>query len=448
MCGICGVVGVVDRAVLQRMTDAMVHRGPDDEGFHFADGIGLGARRLSIIDVSGGHQPITNEDGTVVVVFNGEIYNHRELRSRLETQGHRFATRSDTEVLVHLYEEYGDASVHLLQGMFAFALWDAKRRRLLLARDRLGIKPLYYTTAAGAFLFASEVKAFLPYPGFRVDIESGALDLYLALQYLPGPDTLFRGVRKLPPGHLLVSENGRVSVRRYWELVLGDFRPGTTVAEAAEEFGALFRETVKRHLVSDVPVGALLSGGVDSSAVVAAMTVGGGEVQTFTVGFELPGHHNELTEARRVARHLATAHHELLLKPDAATQLADLAWHMDEPVADAAALPTYLICRFARQHVPVVLTGEGGDELLGGYPRYAWFARAKRLQRLLPSWVRQGVLLPLGRVAPLGGGAPAAGTRDAYLARGRRAHQDGHDDHGRVGGSARAVPGPPAGGVR
>ncbi len=401
MCGICGVVGVVDRAVLQRMTDSMVHRGPDDEGFHLADGIGLGARRLSIIDVSGGHQPISNEDGSLVVVFNGEIYNHRELRTRLETQGHRFTTRSDTEVLVHLYEEYGDASVHLLQGMFAFALWDAKRRRLLLARDRLGIKPLYYTTAAGAFLFASEVKAFLPYPGFRVDIEPGALDLYLALQYVPGPDTLFRGVHKLLPGHLLVSENGRVSVRRYWELVLGDFRPGTTVAEAAEEFGALFRETVKRHLVSDVPVGALLSGGVDSSAVVAAMTVGGGEVQTFTVGFELPGHHNELTEARRVARHLATAHHELLLKPDAATQLADLAWHMDEPVADAAALPTYLICRFARQHVPVVLTGEGGDELLGGYPRYAWFAIAKRLQRSLPAAVREGLVLPLTRLAPL-----------------------------------------------
>jgi len=344
---------------------------------------------------------ITNEDGTVVVVFNGEIYNHRELRTRLETQGHRFATRSDTEVLVHLYEEYGDASVHLLGGMFAFALWDAKRQRLLLARDRLGIKPLYYTTAAGAFLFASEVKAFLPYPGFRVDIEPGALDLYLALQYVPGPDTLFRGVRKLLPGHLLVSENGRVSVRRYWELVLGDFRPGTTVAEAAEEFGALFRETVNRHLVSDVPVGALLSGGVDSSAVVAAMTAGGGPVQTFTVGFELPGHHNELTEARRVARHFGTAHHELLLKPDAAAQLADLAWHMDEPVADAAALPTYLICRFARQHVPVVLTGEGGDELLGGYPRYAWFATAKWLQRLLPAAVRDGLVLPLTRLAPL-----------------------------------------------
>jgi len=402
MCGICGVVGPIDEPVLRRMVGTMVHRGPDDAGQYLDDGVGLGVRRLSIVDVAGGRQPITNEDATLVVVFNGEIYNHRELRTRLESHGHRFRTRCDTEVLVHLYEEYGDAAVHLFQGMFAFALWDAKRRRLLLARDRLGIKPLYYTQVDGALLFASEVKAFLPYPGFRAELEPGALDLYLALHYVPGPDTLFRGVRKLPPGHLLVAQDGHVSVLRYWDLVLGDFQPGTTLDEAAEEFGALFRDTVKRHLVSDVPVGALLSGGVDSGSVVAMMAAASDRpVETFTVGFELPGRHNELAEAGRVARHFATTHHELLLRPDATALLGDLMWHMDEPVADPAALPTYLICRFARQHVPVVLTGEGGDELLGGYPRYAWFALAKRLQRLLPAALREGLLLPLSRLAPL-----------------------------------------------
>ena len=402
MCGICGVVGHVDAAVLRSMTHAMAHRGPDDEGIHVADGVGLGARRLSIIDLTGGHQPISNQDRTLTVVFNGEIYNHGELRRHLEARGHRFATRSDTEVLLHLYEEYGDASVHLLEGMFAYALWDQPRRRLFLARDRLGIKPLYYASAAGALLFASEVKAFLEYPGFRAELDPGGLDLYLALQYVPGPETLFRGVRKLPPGHVLVVEDGRLALRRYWQLVLGDVRPATALNEAAEEFGALFRETVRRHLVSDVPVGALLSGGVDSSAVVAMMA-GASErpVETFTVGFDLPGRHNELTEAALVARHFGATHHELLVRPDAAQLLADLVWHMDEPVADAAALPTYLICRFARGTVPVVLTGEGGDELLGGYPRYRWFATAKRLQQLLPPALRERILLPLGRLAPL-----------------------------------------------
>jgi asparagine synthase (glutamine-hydrolysing) len=402
MCGICGMVGHINASALRTMAQTMVHRGPDDEGFHIAEDVGLGARRLSIIDVAGGHQPITNEDGNLVVVFNGEIYNHRELRARLETKGHRFATRSDTEVLVHLYEEYGDASVHLLQGMFAYALWDTRRRRLLLARDRLGIKPLYYTEAKGSFLFASEVKALLEHPDVAAGVDLQALDLYLTFRYVPGPQTLFRGIKKLPPGHLLVLEDGRTQVRRYWELVLGDYRPAVNLDEAVEEFGGLFRETVHRHLISDVPVGMLLSGGIDSSAVAAMMAVARPQpITTFTVGFDVPGNHNELAEARLVAKHLVTDHHELVLTPDAAELLPALVRHLDEPVADPAVLPTYLICRFARQMVPVVLTGEGGDELLGGYPRYAWFARAKQLQRLLPPWVREGVLLPLGRLAPL-----------------------------------------------
>ena len=402
MCGICGVLGPIDASVLRSMTRTMVHRGPDDEGFYLADGVGLGVRRLSIIDVAGGHQPITNEDGTLVVVFNGEIYNHRELRTRLETQGHRFATRSDTEVLVHLYEEYGDASVHLLQGMFAYALWDGKRRRLLVARDRLGIKPLYYLETNGSFLFASEVKALLEHADVSAAPDLQALDLYLAFRYVPGPHTLFRGIKKLPPGHLLVRADGRTQVQRYWEPVLGDFQSAINLDEAVEEFSGLLRDTVRRHLISDVPVGMLLSGGLDSSAV-TAMTAAArsAPMATFTIGFDLPGSHNELAQARVVARHLATDHHELVLTPDATELLPDLVRHLDEPVADPAILPTYLICRFARQAVPVVLTGEGGDELLGGYPRYAWFARAKQLQRLLPPWVRQGVLLPLSRIAPV-----------------------------------------------
>src|SRR5690348_5621830 len=337
MCGICGVAGAVEKSVLGRMTETMVHRGPDDSGYYLGDGIGLGVRRLSIIDVAGGHQPITNEDGTIVVAFNGEIYNHRELRARLETQGHRFTTRSDTEVVVHLYEEYGDASVHLLQGMFAYALWDERRRRLVLARDRLGIKPLYYVQANGSFLFASEVKALLEHPDVAAGLDLNALDLYLSFRYVPGPQTLFRGIKKLPPGHLLVLEDGQVQVRRYWELVLGDYRPAVNLDEAVEEFGALLQETVRRHLISDVPVGMLLSGGLDSSAVAALMAANRPQpIATFTVGFDLPGSHNELAEARLVAKQLATDHHELVLTPDIAELLPGLIWQLDEPVADPA----------------------------------------------------------------------------------------------------------------
>jgi asparagine synthase (glutamine-hydrolysing) len=378
------------------MTAALAHRGPDDEGFYQAPGIALGVRRLSIIDVPGGHQPIANEDATVTVAFNGEIYNYQALRARLEGQGHRFRSRSDTEVLVHLYEEYGDALVHLLQGMFAFALWDTKRHRLLLARDRLGIKPLYYTLVNDTVVFASEAKALFRHPGVRPEIDLDALDAYLSLRYVPGPDTLFRGVKKLPPGHTAVFENGQLTIRRYWDIVLGDYQ-SLSLDEAAEQFAALLADTVHAHLVSDVPVGVLLSGGLDSAAVAALA----GPTKTFTVGFSLPGAHNELAEARETARCLGTDHHELVLEPDAAELLPKLAWHMDEPVADPAALPTYLICCFARQHVPVVLTGEGGDELLGGYPRYTWFARAKALQRATPRWARAGALA-LSRLAPLG----------------------------------------------
>src|SRR5512147_997606 len=271
MCGICGVSGEVDMATLGRMAASIAHRGPDDSGFHSAEGIGLGVRRLSIIDVAGGHQPISNEDGTVTVAFNGEIYNHRELRTRLEGQGHRFRSKSDTEVLVHLYEEYGDALVHLLQGMFAFALWDAKRARLLLARDRLGIKPLYYAETKDGLVLASEAKALFEHPDVRPEINLEALDAYLSLRYVPGPVTLFRVVKKLPPCHLLIHEHGRIEIRRYWDLVLGDYQ-AVSLEEAAEEFRSLLADTVRAHLISDVPLGVLLSGGLDSSTVAALST--------------------------------------------------------------------------------------------------------------------------------------------------------------------------------
>ena len=403
MCGIVGLVGGAERSIIERMMFTLNHRGPDDCGVHHTPHVALGVRRLSIIDVPSGHQPLANEDGAIAVVFNGEIYNYKELRHRLEAQGHIFQTQSDTEVLVHLFEEYGDGLVHLLQGMFAFALWDEKRCRLLLARDRLGVKPLYYATIPHGLVFASEAKALFQHPAVRPAIDADALNQYLSLRYVPGEDTLFRGVKKLLPGHLLVHQDGRTDVRRYWQLVLGDFQPAVNLDEAVEEFGTLLRETVRTHLASDVPLGVLLSGGLDSAAVTALTAAASNRpVKTFTVGFDLPGAHNELAEARRVARHLGTDHHELVVKPDAADLLPKLAWHMDEPVADPAALPTYLICKFARESVAVVLTGEGGDELLAGYPRYVWFARAKALQSSTPRWLRERVLLPLSHFAPVG----------------------------------------------
>jgi asparagine synthase (glutamine-hydrolysing) len=362
--------------------------------------VGLAMRRLSIIDLDTGNQPICNEDGSVQVVFNGEIYNYRELRRLLQQKGHRFSTAGDTEVLVHLYEEYGEQGVHLLRGMFAYAIWDLKRERLLLARDRLGIKPLYYAQRGDTIAFASEAKAIFAHPDFHPEVDLEALDLYLTFQYVPGPATMFRNVRKLPPGHMLIAEDGRVEVRRFWDTVFWIGERGVDFEDAADEFKQIFVEAVRTHLVSDVPIGVLLSGGIDSSAVVAAMTTSGMTPQTFSVGFDMPGLRNELDDARIVANHFGTRHHEIVVRAEVADLLPRLMWHFDEPVADQAAVPTYLLCKFARQHVRVVLTGEGGDELVAGYPRYAWFIVAKQLERILPSTMRRA-LLPLTRITPL-----------------------------------------------
>jgi asparagine synthase (glutamine-hydrolysing) len=410
MCGIFGVKGGIEGAPLQRMGGAIVHRGPDSGGVHVdrEGGVAIGIRRLRIIDLETGEQPIHNEDESVWVVFNGEIYNYRELRTQLEGKGHRFYTRSDTETIVHLYEEYGTACVHQLRGMFGFALWDARQRRLLLARDRLGVKPLYYWQGGGQLVFASEIKAILEHPAVPRAVDREALLSYLALQYVPHPRTMFDGIRKLPPGHVLVADDRGVRIERYWAPVFADV-PRRHLSEdvAAEECERLLQESIALRLVADVPLGALLSGGVDSSLVVALMArASPGRVKTFTVGFEEAGGYSELAEARRVAEWLGTDHHEEILKPvQVESLLPRLVWHLDEPVADQAAIPTYLICGAAAAQVRVVLTGEGGDEIFGGYPRYAWFRLASALHRRAPG---------LGAVAA---GGLRALTRDPELRR-------------------------------
>ena len=406
MCGIAGILYAdrdrpVDPVVLAAMGDAIAHRGPDAEGFLVEPGIGLAHRRLSIIDLDGGDQPIGNEDGSVQVVFNGEIYNFRELRRDLESRGHRFRTRSDTEVLVHLYEEHGDRLVDRLRGMFAFALWDRRRGRLLLARDRVGIKPLYVYRDAEKLLFGSEIKALLAYPGLPRAVDPAAVEDFLAFGMVPGPGSIFRGIEKLPPAHVLAADPGAFSqeYRRYWALRFEpDERPGPE--EWAEAIRAKVEESVRLHLVADVPVGAFLSGGMDSSVVVASASGHApGPVRTFSMGFREAAS-CELPYARRVAEQFGCRHEEEVVTPDAAGLLDDLSLYFDEPFADTSAVPTLLVSRLARSRVKVVLSGDGGDEAFGGYPRYAHDLREADVRRRLPAWVRRGVLGPAGRAWP------------------------------------------------
>lgn len=375
MCGIAGFAGwprsaAESEATLSAMCSAIRHRGPNDEGHHVGKGVALGMRRLSVIDLAGGAQPISNEDGTVHVVFNGEIYNHHLLRSRL-APAHSLRSRTDTEVLVHLYEELGPGFVHELRGMFAFAVWDDRAARLTLARDRLGIKPLYYWTKLGGLAFASELRSLLALADFPHQIDPYAVNEYLALGYVPDPGCIFRGVRKLPPGHLLTWDAERgVEVRRYWSPV----RPETPIAderEAVEELRRLIADAVGSHLESDVPLGAFLSGGIDSSTVVAQMKrLTASRVETFSIGFE-EEEFNEAPHAARVARELGTKHTELIVRPDADALIDQVARTYDEPFGDSSALPTMMVSDLARQQVTVALSGDGGDELFGGYTRYA-----------------------------------------------------------------------------
>jgi asparagine synthase (glutamine-hydrolysing) len=357
------------RALLRRMCAVIRHRGPDDEGIHVEAGVALGMRRLSIIDLATGQQPIHNEDGTVLVVFNGEIYNYRDLRSELEGLGHTFSTASDTETIVHAYEEWGEEALRRLRGMFGIALWDRRNGVLLLARDRVGIKPLHYATVHGRLYFGSEVKSVLAGMGVTPGLNFGALDHYFSFLYTPREQSIFEGVHKLPPGHLLRWRNGRAEVRQYWKLPADEITPASE-GEAAEALRAVLRSAVASHLMSDVPLGAFLSGGVDSSIVVGLMAQASSRpVKTFSIGFDDP-RYDELEPARVVAQHFATEHHEFVVRPDALSIIDDLITHFDEPFGDSSAIPTWYVSELARRHVTVVLSGDGGDELFGGYDRY------------------------------------------------------------------------------
>src|SRR5687768_692798 len=405
MCGIAGRFNFnptrpVDPETLTAMTDAISHRGPDAAGYYRGPGIGLGHRRLSIIDLATGDQPLANEDGSVQVVFNGEIYNFAEVRADLIARGHRFRTHSDTETIVHGYEEWGERCVERFRGMFAFAVWDARARRLLLARDRLGVKPLYYAELPGVgIVFGSEIKALLQDPDIPRDWRPEAIDAYLTLLYVPAPDTVYSAVRKLPPAHVLVAERGRVRVTRYWDLAFTGEGDASREDEYLEELDALLREAVGLRLISDVPLGAFLSGGIDSSTVVSYMKDASATIPvTIAVGFEQQSF-NEVHHAEAVARHLGCEFHALTASPQIESLLPALAWHFDEPFADSSAVPTYYVSKAARRLVTVALSGDGGDELWGGYTHHGVEHAEHRARaalgpaRHLASWV--GHAMPL-----------------------------------------------------
>src|SRR5882757_7913173 len=385
MCGIAGIYDFVNRAPLdgrlvKAMTDALVHRGPDDEGFYCSGPIGLGHRRLSIIDLADGHQPMSNEDRTVWVVFNGEIYNFKELRGELIGQGHRFETASDTETLVHLYEQHGVEGLRRLRGMFAFALWDAKRRRLLLARDRFGKKPLYYAALPQGMYFGSELSC-LRAAGVPLDLDYEALRLYFQFSCLPDPYTAFQSIRKLPAGCWLTYDAaGALQQDRYWRLPVPAEQPDPAVSEVdmRVRIRDKFDEAVRIRMIADVPLGAFLSGGIDSSAVVASMALQSPEpVRTFSIGFEESAY-NELSYASLVARKYNTDHHEIVVRPDSVSLVQKLVRHFGEPFADSSAIPTYIVSEFAARHVKVALSGDGGDELFGGYDSFLDIEKMRR----------------------------------------------------------------------
>ncbi|NNM64570.1 MAG: asparagine synthase (glutamine-hydrolyzing) [Burkholderiales bacterium] len=413
MCGIAGLYGLggrldVDPAVIDAMCQRIIHRGPDDRGV-FRHPIGhIGMQRLSIIDLSSGHQPIANEDRTVWIVFNGEIYNFRELRQQLQGAGHVFTTHTDTECIVHGYEQWGEAVFERLRGMFAVALLDLTQNKLVLARDRLGKKPLYYTTLAdGTLAFGSELKCLAVVPGFRAKVSSQATHDYFALGYVPAPASIYEGVHKLPPAHVLVAQQGQVSLRRYWQPVFG---PKWTEDEPTLQRRLLeqLEDAVRVRLVSDVPFGAFLSGGLDSSVVAALMARNMGQpVRTFSIGFR-EERFNELPAARSVARHIGAEHTELVVEADAIAALDELVWYFDEPFGDSSAIPTYLVAKLAASQVKMVLSGDGGDELFAGYQRYAKYQTLRALRRHTA-----GLAAPVARAAA----AVAPGERGIRLGR-------------------------------
>jgi asparagine synthase (glutamine-hydrolysing) len=391
--------------VLDRMCRRIAHRGPDDQGMMVSGVVALGMRRLSIIDLAGGNQPMSGcAAAAVTIVFNGEIYNYRELQRELERRGHSFKTHSDTETILHAYEEYGSECVKHLRGMFVFAIWDARRLELFIARDRAGKKPLYYTvTPRGTLLFGSELKSLREHPEFHGEMSVEALDAYLTFGYVPDPLTIFRDVHKLPPGHHLTFASGSVRVEQYWDFPYEEpqAEPAQTEEDCLDELRALLDEAVRVRLVADVPLGAFLSGGVDSSAVVGLMARHTPRpVKTFSIGFHEDSY-NELKYARVAAKKFGTEHHEFVVTPDICEIVDELVWHFDEPFADSSAIPTYMVSKLAREFVKVVLSGDGGDELFGGYTRYAIDRKRSGFARL-PRVLRKGVMQPLGRRLPHG----------------------------------------------
>jgi asparagine synthase (glutamine-hydrolysing) len=428
MCGIAGQARAdgspVQEALVARMCEAQEHRGPDSRGTHVSDSVGLGIQRLRIIDLDTGDQPIYNEDRSIAVVLNGEIYNYAELRQELIRDGHVLATSGDTEVIAHLYEQYGTDCLSRLEGMFSFALWDERRRRLFVARDRLGKKPLYYCLHEGVLSFASELQSLLQSPEVPRDVDHEAIDAYLTYGYIPAPLSAFRSVRKLPPAHFLVFQSGALTIERYWHLDYTTKEPVKHSEELDERIRAALRTAVAKRMTSDVPLGAFLSGGIDSSAVVAAMAEQSTEpVKTFSIGFPDEAF-NELPRAREVADRFSTDHHELILEPDAASLLPKLVRHYGEPFGDHSALPCFYLAELAREHVTVALNGDGGDESFAGYQRYTSNILAARLD-----WVPAGVRRAISRAAQ--GGRPAADSR-SLTARSRRfAGRLGQDQHER-----------------
>jgi len=411
MCGIAGFVDLWNEGeglareerpqLVQSMCDVIRHRGPDDEGFFVTEGVALGMRRLSIIDVAGGHQPISGEDSKVTIVFNGEIYNYLQIKPQLVARGHKFKTDSDTEAIVHAYEEYGPSCVQHLRGMFGLAIWDAGARQLFLARDRVGKKPLYYTvTPAGTLVFGSELKSLLQHPDVKREVDLDALDAYLTLGYVPDPQSIFRGIKKLPPGcYLTFSESG-LQIASYWDFDFSEVGKKDE-AEYVEELRALLDESVRIRLMSEVPLGAFLSGGIDSSTIVALMAQNISQpVKTFSIGFHEDSY-NELEYARLTARKYGTDHHEFFVTPEICDIVDELTWHFDEPFADSSAIPTYMVSKLARDHVTVILSGDGGDELFAGYTRYA-IDRRRNAFSYMPGVVRKGMMQPLSSALPHG----------------------------------------------
>ena len=407
----CGIAGIVDASrtreqfgpLLKRMTDVISHRGPDDAGFFADDGIGLGMRRLSIIDIAGGKQPVYNEDNRFVVVFNGEIYGYEELRAQLRAKGHRFRAEGDTEVIVHLYEEYGQDCVQHLRGMFAFALWDKAARKLLVARDRLGIKPLYYAAQSGGLVFASEIKSIVQDTRFQAKLNPAALSHYLSLKFVPAPDTLFEGIHSLPPGHLLTFQGGSLAIRKYWDFSFGQNSGAESEDDLVDALDERLRECVRMRLRSDVSFGAFLSGGVDSSLIVGMMSRElNRPVKTFSVGFQSDGDEkDELPYAGIVAQRFGTDHHEIRVGPaDLINNLSKVVWHLDQPIADQATVATYMLSQMASRHVKMVLSGEGGDELFAGYARYS-AERLAPLFALAPAALKLAVIRATDRAVGL-----------------------------------------------